>query len=441
MYKVNLRELVKRIPFARKFGKKLRQKVHGFQYVTYPKLAPFLHERALKKVKRQETPVKVVFMVIHESVWKLDRLYWLMEASKEFKPIVLICPYVMQGEEVKRRDMKKAFDWFEKRGYNVKSSIVNGRLLNIKAEMKPDLVFFTNPHDLTETQFLAKSFVNVLTAYVPYGHQVTKYMNYYAQYNQLSHNTMWKIFTINQLDKNISTEYANNKGRNVEITGYAGIDKLIDTSYTAKNVWKPQIVRKRKIIWAPHHTIEIDSPLKYSTFLDTADYMKSLSTDYSDVLQFSFKPHPLLKDKLYAHEEWGLERTNEFFNFWDTSVNTQLDLADYIDLFLTSDAIIHDSGSFLAEYLYVNKPALFMIADDSIEERFSPLGTDAFNACSHGRSCEDIRRFIESEVLENKDSKKDIRESFVESCLPSNGAIPSDLIFTYLLKQLKPNSV
>jgi len=133
-------------------------------------------------------------MVIHESVWKFDRIYWKMKQSSDFNPIIVICPYIMQGDKVMTRDMDKAYLWYREKGYNViKSLRSNKQWINIKSELKPDLMFFTNPHDLTEVQFLAKSFLNILTVYVPYGHQVTKYMNYHAQYNQLFHNIMVSV--------------------------------------------------------------------------------------------------------------------------------------------------------------------------------------------------------------------------------------------------------
>ena len=31
----------------------------------------------------------------------------------------------------------------------------------------------------------------------------------------------------------------------------------------------------------------------------------------------AFKPHPLLKERLYQHLEWGLERTNTYFERWN----------------------------------------------------------------------------------------------------------------------------
>jgi CDP-glycerol glycerophosphotransferase (TagB/SpsB family) len=165
--------------------------------------------------------------------------------------------------------------------------------------------------------------------------------------------------------------------------------------------------------------------------------MKRIAEHYSDEIQFSFKPHPLLKDKLHQHDDWGIEKTDGFFEFWNASANTQLNLADYCDLFLTSDAIIHDSGSFLAEYLYVDKPAMYMVADENLTQKFSPFGKLAFEVCSHGSSIEDIRLFIEKDVLQELDEMKCKRSEFIHRQLIKDGSIPSDNIFSHLLQVLK----
>jgi len=433
MVRITIREVIKKIPYAKTLGQSLRRKKNRIVNKVYPKLARVLHHRALIKVRAKKTPLNVVFMVIHESTWKFDRLYWEMEKSADFNPIILICPYTLQNKEIMLRDMEKAYSWYKKRDYQVISSLNNKEWVDVKSQLKPDLMVFTNPHDLTRKQYLAKSFINYLSIYTPYGFPVSKYLNYSAQYNQVSHNTMWKIFTTNQMDKDIFVKYSNMKGKNVEVSGYPGADDLIDKNYKAKQVWKAQKVKKKKIIWAPHHSFEKESPIGWSTFLVFANFLKNMSTKYSQQVQFSFRPHPLLKDKLYEHPNWGVEKTNDFYDYWENSENTQSDMVSYTDLFLTSDAIIHDSGSFLAEYLYVNKPSMYLIADERLEERFSPFGVAALHAYSHGKVEREIEHFIQHDVINEDDSMMDKRNDFRKRhLLHDDSQVPSEFIFKYL---------
>ena len=106
--------------------------------------------------------------------------------------------------------------------------------------------------------------------------------------------------------------------------------------------------------------------------------MLDLAQQYKGKIQIAFKPHPILKQKLYLHPEWGQKKTDKYYQTWQNSENTQLESEDYIDLFLTSDAMINSSVSFTAEYLFTGNPGLFTLKDDIIQSKFSRLGDMAF---------------------------------------------------------------
>jgi CDP-glycerol glycerophosphotransferase (TagB/SpsB family) len=97
--------------------------------------------------------------------------------------------------------------------------------------------------------------------------------------------------------------------------------------------------------------------------------MIEMAKKYQDSVQFVFKPHPVLRSKLVVL--WGEEKTNAYYNTWDSLPNSTIHEDEYIDLFLTSDAMIHDSGSFTVEYLYVNKPVMRTVSDLPLNEQFN----------------------------------------------------------------------
>src|SRR5690606_23808246 len=122
--------------------------------------------------------------------------------------------------------------------------------------------------------------------------------------------------------------------------------------------WKNKSTKLKRIIWAPHHRIdEKGSKYSFSNFLKFHQSFLELAQENSDKIQIAFKPHPLLKQKLYVHKDWGVEKTRQYYNSWAQLPNGQLALDDYIDLFLTSDAMILDSISFIAEYAFTRKPS------------------------------------------------------------------------------------
>ncbi len=440
-----------------KIAKKLKIVLPGFIYdglkVVYKRLKPMLktvdklyfkiklkkvqanHKKALEKVRKKEK-IKVAFFLIHESVWKYDGVYKLMERQERFEPIVIVCPYIVYGEEIMLHDMNQAYQGFKKKGYNVIKTLgEDGKWLDVKKEIQPDIVFFTNPHNLTRNEYTIDEYLDVLTCYVQYSFNVS-YLNQ-ANYNKPFHNFIWKIFTETSIHLKLSIEYSLNKGSNCIVTGYPGTDGLLDSNTSNKYVAKSLDIRKR-IIWSPHHTInENDSNLGYSNFLAYAEFFQQLVETYEKKVYFIFKPHPILKAKLYLHPNWGRSKTDDYYKFWEVQINTSLNEGEYIDLFLSSDGLINDSGSYLAEYLFTSKPSLFMLRNDEVQTHFNQFGRNCLDIVYKSYSKKDVITFIEQTILDENDWMFEKRNSFVkEVMLPPNKLTASENIFNYLKKEI-----
>jgi CDP-glycerol glycerophosphotransferase (TagB/SpsB family) len=259
-------------------------------------------------------------------------------------------------------------------------------------------------------------------------------------HNQLFHNYLWRLFAETPIHKEFSVKYALNKGKNVKVTGFPGTDVFLDKKYEPQNCWKHKNPDIKKLIWAPHHTIDNDTSfLSYSSFLVYSDFMLKLPSVFNGKIQIAFKPHPLLFNRLSEESFWGKERTISYYNSWENLEFGQLVDGDYVDLFLTSDAMMHDSGSFLIEYLYTGKPVLYLDRDDKITERMNDFGIQAFNQHYHAKNESDIENFILS-VLHNKDIKKSDREKFLlTELLPPNHRSASENVLVELLSELDRN--
>ncbi|MEZ9198496.1 CDP-glycerol glycerophosphotransferase family protein [Shewanella sp. 10N.286.54.B9] len=439
--KPSYKYLKEKMPLLYMFYKWLFRLWKTVKYYSLIKKSKNLDELTVERIKNNEKPLKVLFFVIHESVWKLETVYKKMESDSDFHPIIVICPYINAGEDTMNRDMNKAFTYFNDNGYNVKKAIdENGGVINLKHDLKPDIIFFTNPHDLTFKEFQAENYLDVLSIYIPYSHQVSKYDDYQPQYNQLFHNLMWKIFTTNSLDKQIFKKYSERKGANVIATGYPGIEYLLESNRVVNDVWKRQGKVKKKIIYAPHHTIDDNCSLGYSTFLKYSAAMLDFVEEFSESVQFAFKPHPLLRDKLANDNVWGKEATDKYFDFWQSQENTQLEDGEYLDLFLQSDAIIHDSGSFLAEYLYVNKPCLYLLSNGKVALPYNPFGVLCLKVYDICYEKSEIESFILT-VINGSDTSALARSKFIKEHLLTfeDDLVPSDLILKHLRNELIAN--
>ena len=393
-------------------------------------------KKALKRARRKAT-IKVAFLLIHDAVWKYEGIYGLMAADKRFEPVVIVCPFTTFGDETMLREMNRAYENFKGRGFNVVKFLneTTGTRVNIKKEIQPDIVFFTNPHFITTEEYYFTNYLDCLTCYVPYNFGNSHL--YEMMYNQLFHNSLWRLFAETEIHKGYSVKFAFNKGRNVIVTGFPGTDIFLDRNYIPPDIWKQGKNKRKRIIWAPHHSIDNDKSLvSYSTFLMFHDFMIELAEEYKDNIQIAFKPHPLLADRLYIEEGWGKKRTDSYYAKWDDIENGQLALGDYIDLFLTSDSMMHDSGSYLIEYLYTGKPVLHLDRDENITDRMNDFGVLAYKQHYHAKNREEIRAFIES-LLNDQDVKKEERKEFLTShLLPPNHKSASENVYSEVVKQV-----
>ena len=380
-------------------------------------IVPAIHRRRLSAISTKPK-LTVVFIVIHGSVWKYDGLYQLLAKDTRYDPVIVICPFTTQGESVMFREMSFAEKIFSKKGYQVSSAYDsrNKTWIDIKRVLKPDIVFFTNPHNMTLKPYLINNFLDVLTCYCQYSFHVT-HLNK-MQYDQFFHNVLWKAFYETPSHEAYAIQYSRNKARNVVVTGFPGVDRLVDRRYVPTDPWKVAVNRVKRVIWAPHHSIDENKKrLSLSTFLRYAEEFLDLAEVYKDKIQFAFKPHPLLRGKLEENEAWGIEKTRLYYEAWQELPNGQLEEGFYDDLFLTSDALILDSASFMSEYLCTGKPSLFLMNDPDVTERFNSFGIDVFNELYHGQSMADVYRYIEDVVIGGTDPMQPYRIEFVKSNL------------------------
>ena len=179
--------------------------------------------------------------------------------------------------------------------------------------------------------------------------------------------------------------------------------------------------------------------LHRGSFLFLNEAMLRLAEKYKSILTFVFKPHPRLLTELYNHPNWGKERTDAYYKQWRDLPYTRLESGNYISLFLESDAMIHDCGSFSVEYHYTQNPVLFFTNDlASIKGQLNELGLAAINAHYIGSSIGDIEAFIENVVIKGEDPMKQKRKAVYDQYLvPPNGKTAAENIYDDLVKSLK----
>lgn len=382
-------------------------------------------KRAAQSLKNKEV-INVAFQLTNPSTWKNDYLFRAMEQSGRYHPYIVIMPptYFRHNDQASIDATIDATEHFVKEmGYEYVLPYDRGRhrWKDFRRSHKPDIMVFSVPYKDTPPKYYIYQFKNTLTCLIPYGFSSLNLLK--LNYGLIFHGLVGLFMVETEIHKQTAASVAYNKAINCVVTGYPGVEVFMRKDYVPRMLWKPQETAKHRVIWAPHHTI--DGGANISTFLRYYDDMLTLAERYADKIQFVFKPHQVLKMKL--HKLWGEERTEQYYNRWQNLSNGQLEEGSYVDLFLTSDAIIHDCGSFTAEYLYVGKPCMYLVSDGDMTDKFSTFGQQAYAQYYKGRSLKEIEDFLQHVVIEGNDPMAEQRKVFFNEILTSD-KMPSERI-------------
>lgn len=399
-------------------------------YYIYQFRLPKLKNKIFSKEK-----IKVVFFPINIGMWKNDYLFQLMLKHPRFDPYIVSFFVPVDSWEFQLRNQSEMKDFFMAKGYPYFDMYdeITGKWFDVNT-FKPDIVFYTQAVDVAYPQYKIKAlWKNSIFYYTPYciGMEDQR-----RGYNTLLDNICVRFFAPSEYHKKEYSSFFLNKGKNVVFTGFPSFDYLTHPKEKPYYNWKGDDKRKR-IIWAPHHSITTEDLLSYSNFLSIADEMVDLAKKYQDNVQFVFKPHPRLRPKLEQMEGWGEKRTAEYYDNWANMPNTCLEDGEYFNMFLTSDAMIHDSSTFMGEYLLTGKPIMFVLREDA-GLNLNKYAQQCFNQHYIGYTMADIENFINNVVIGGEDLRKDKRVEFVHNTLlPQGNNSVAQNIFNEIVRDLK----
>lgn len=389
--------------------------------------------KLVKKVREKEV-IKVLFVLSDVSLWKTEGLYLTMLRHPRFEPIIGTTLITADLASEAIRKYNNLIEYLGKAGYQ-HMEIYSGNM----GIIHPDIIFYQQPYEgfiSDNLSYYPQALKGALICDVHYSMRTLaiKPSNQWNIDLELER-YCWQMYVENEITAGFG-KLSILKGKNIRITGMPIQDVLSQPKEKFNNPWIKQEADKKRIIFAPHHSIPgKESLMNLSRFLDVADIMISLARKYKDSVQFAFKPHPFLKKRLVG--EWGEEKTNAYYRFWEEEENAQLCEGEYLDLFKYSDAMIHDCDSFTLEYCYVNKPVMFLVSEEDTKirkEDLNDFGKMAFDLHDKGDNAEAIEQFIQS-VIRDEDNKKERREYFYDNyLLPPNHKSASDNIIEAILK-------
>lgn len=374
--------------------------------VIYLKLNPFRRYLFLHKIKNKKI-INVTFLLTDVSKWKTEALYIKMKNHPRFNPILAITP-TLYGENKNGTRMKQ---YLQNKNY---AFLELSKDKTIIESTKADIIFYQEPyynHYYPEHEYINN--LKAASCYVNYAfHSIAKN----SANNFIVLKYAFQVYYENMMAYEDIKKENPILAKNIVVTGLPITDMYLSYKKTSLNPWPKDNFNRKKIIWAPHHTLpNSQSFIKYSTFLDYYDIMLDLAEKYKDQVIFAFKPHPVLKTKLLDY--WNKQEIEDYYHKWESMENTILSEGDYVSLFMNSDAMIHDCSSFQIEYHYTQNPVLYLCYD--VQQHKANLNTfakKAFDCHYIGKNRQDIENFI-IDVIRNNDPMKDSRTKFFEDNL------------------------
>lgn len=390
----------------------------------------------VNKLRKTKNKITVLFLVNENQKWNCDSLYEALDKSENFSPIVAITKLGRDSVEI----FNKNVSFFKNKNINYllayeASNDTGTALININ----PDIVFFQQPYGSFQNQTIEEVSKYALTCYIPYGLMVAN--NDENHYRSMFQELLWKYFAPNEIIKKLYLENCpNTKSSKIIVSGHPKMDIYDNKEIKNENLfWTPKNDSKKtklRIIYSPHHSLDPNSPLKYSTFIWNGRELLSLAKE-SPNIEWVFKPHPRLHHALELNKVMTRAEVNIYYNEWKKLPNASLyDSGDYFDLFRTSDALITDCGSFLAEYLPTKKPIILLINNES--RGYNSFGNILVENLYKANNYLELENLIENVIVNQNDTMQKQRlEKIPEVRMPHGNA--GKFIVEYLEKHFLRN--
>lgn len=360
------------------------------------------YDRKIKQIKNKKGPINVVFIALENQKWGYQALYEAMSNDSRFNPLVLVGIHydVHKNKDLTRKhNLEENYLFFKNKNINVDYIYQDGKYKNLK-DFNPDIVFYEQQWGLPK-QLRPEAVSNyALTYYSPYGLSL---FNFTSDYMQKFHSYLYKYLVDGNCNIERFETYHKGNSKNCVPVGYPKLDEYLDNNDIDLNkYWKEP--DKIKIIYSPHHSFSSDS-LRMATFKENRDLILNFAKNNPNTT-WIFKPHPALKFSLLKYNIMTEEEIDNYYNEWAKVGNIYMQ-GGYIDIFKSSDLMITDCCSFLAEYLPSGHPLIRLVNKNSTP--LNTLGEEVVKGYYEVENNIDLENVFKQIVIDKNDEKKEIR--------------------------------
>ena len=398
----------------------------------YNDIAARVFKISAEKIRRKDK-IKVGFVLYDSSMWSGDDLYHLFERDERFEVTVFLSQrFEGKSNEVVHKDFLKSAELLKSHGLNVVA------MKSLWKTLPPQdvLIFLTPyfrrlPHCINPTNLP----VSTLMAHLIYSFAVSVRTKEY--YRSPIFRIAWKVFFPSTINLKMYDEHNPVGMPRGLYSGYPRLDVFFDKNQDFKFDWKMTRPDAKKIIWAPHHSI--NAVTRWATFQWNYKFMYEFAKAHPEI-SWVVKPHPNLAFRVLQSKVFPTDKAfDEYMQKWNNLPNAQVYTGAYFQsIFATSDGIIHDCGSFTAEYQYVDKPMIYLTREGTV---FNELGNEIFKGSYlvDGKDFDAIAAMIQRVFIDGDDYKAAERREIFDKYLnypKANGMLASEFIYKSIADDL-----
>lgn len=385
---------------------------------------------------KKKNKIKIGFVLYTPSMWSCDKLYNMLNRNDKYELYIIICKINDGNKDSRKLNYESTKKFFNDNGFKNIIETENDSYLKKVNEM--DIIIYTNPFNVIPKSLNIKMLpMNILTIYISYSFMLADRKE---KFNLPMYQLTWKYFLDTLVYKQMMKKNCSTGDCNTIFCGYTRMDEFYkECTINEKKIWKIPKNHKNKvykIIYAPHHSV-FDEKAGFSTFDQNYMFMYELAKKYQNNTSWIVKPHPLLRGRITKNGFFkNAEDYDNYLNMWNDLPNAKVVTnGTYFDLFKTSDTIILDSISFLAEYQYVHKPLLLLTRET---QKFNEFGDKLKKIlyCAKGDDFDSIEDYLKRVVINENDDMKEKREDFFNKYLNyydyNNKQLASEFIYNYL---------
>jgi len=390
---------------------------------------------AVQRIRRK-SKIKLGFVLYSASMWCGDEIYNSFARDDRFETTFFFCLKRTNSQnEFVQADYWQGVERFKEHGLNVVT--VTERNPKIPAQ---DVLIFLTPYYGELPKIFQAPEIKMTTLFVniPYTLDVS---NRPAFLDSPFFYVLWKMFFPSKIALELQDKTCRVGMPRGIYSGYPKMDiffQNVDFNFE----WKMARPDAKKIIWAPHHSIT-DKGVCYANFRWNHQFMYEFAKAHPEI-SWIVKPHPYLHHSAVVEKVFpSVEAVKEYFQKWDDLPNARVYTGAYYQaIFATSDGMIQDSASFLAEYQYVDKPMIYLTREGG---KFNELGKMILSVsyCVDGKDLLATAALMQKVFIDGIDDKAAERRKLFDEQLnypKHNGMTASEFIYKSIADELKEAS-